>query len=130
MYSSITRSIRVSVKPVFLDEQSSPSNEHYVWAYQVRIENDGSETVQLINRHWHITDEIGRIQEVRGAGVVGEQPTLRPGESFEYTSGTPLDSPSGIMVGSYEMETATGERFDVAVPPFSLDSPYRSRKLN
>jgi ApaG protein len=130
MYSAITRSIRVSVKPVFLDEQSSPSEEHYVWAYQVRIENDGSETVQLINRHWHITDEMGRIQEVRGAGVVGEQPTLQPGESFEYTSGTPLDSPSGIMVGSYEMETATGERFDVAVPPFSLDSPYRSRKLN
>ena len=130
MYSSITRSIRVSVKPVYLDEQSSPSEEHYVWAYQVRIENDGSETVQLINRHWHITDERGRIQEVRGTGVVGEQPTLQPGESFEYTSGTPLDSPSGIMVGSYEMETATGERFDVAVPAFSLDSPYRNRKLN
>ena len=130
MYSAITRSIRVSVKPVFLDEQSSPSEEHYVWAYQVRIENDGSETVQLINRHWHITDEMGRIQEVRGAGVVGEQPTLQPGESFEYTSGTPLDSPSGIMVGSYEMETATGERFDVAVPAFSLDSPYQIRNLN
>ena len=130
MYSSITRSIRVSVKPVFLDEQSSPSNEHYVWAYQVRIENDGSETVQLINRHWHITDEIGRIQEVRGAGVVGEQPTLRPGESFEYTSGTPLDSPSGIMVGSYEMKTSAGERFDVDIPAFSLDSPYQIRNLN
>ena len=130
MYSSITRSIRVSVKPVFLDEQSSPSNEHYVWAYQVRIENDGSETVQLINRHWHITDEMGRIQEVRGAGVVGEQPTLRPGESFEYTSGTPLDSPSGIMVGSYEMETSAGERFDVDIPAFSLDSPYQKRNLN
>jgi ApaG protein len=130
MYSSITRSIRVSVKPVFLDEQSSPSNEHYVWAYQVRIENDGSETVQLINRHWHITDEMGRIQEVRGAGVVGEQPTLRPGESFEYTSGTPLDSPSGIMVGSYEMKTSAGERFDVDIPAFSLDSPYQIRNLN
>jgi len=130
MYSSITRSIRVSVKPVFLDEQSSPSNEHYVWAYQVRIENDGSETVQLINRHWHITDEMGRIQEVRGAGVVGEQPTLRPGEPFEYTSGTPLDSPSGIMVGSYEMKTSAGERFDVDIPAFSLDSPYQIRNLN
>lgn len=130
MYSSITRSIRVSVKPVFLDEQSSPSDEHYVWAYQVRIENDGSETVQLINRHWHITDEMGRIQEVRGAGVVGEQPTLRPGEAFEYTSGTPLDSPSGIMVGSYEMETSAGERFDVDIPAFSLDSPYQKRNLN
>ena len=130
MYSSITRSIRVSVKPVFLDEQSSPSNDHYVWAYQVRIENDGSETVQLINRHWHINDEMGRIQEVRGAGVVGEQPTLRPGESFEYTSGTPLDSPSGIIVGSYEMETSAGERFDVDIPAFSLDSPYQIRNLN
>ena len=130
MYSSVTRSIRVSVEPIYLDEQSSPTEEHYVWAYQVRIENDGSETVQLINRHWHITDALGRIQEVRGAGVVGEQPTLRPGESFEYTSGTPLATPSGIMFGSYEMENNAGERFDVAIPAFSLDSPYQKRNIN
>ncbi len=124
MYNQTTKSIRVSVQPIYLDDQSSPSDNHYVWAYQLRIENKGNDTVQLLNRYWHITDDQGRVQEVRGAGVVGEQPTLRPGESFEYASGTPLPTPSGIMVGSYEMETAQGSRFDVAVPAFSLDSPY------
>ena len=130
MYSSITRSIRVSVEPTFLEEQSSPSDDHYVWAYQVKIENSGSETVQLLNRHWRITDAMGRMQEVQGEGVVGEQPTLRPGQAFEYTSGTPLGTPSGIMVGSYEMETSTGERFEIDIPAFSLDSPYQPRRLN
>ena len=130
MYSSITRSIRVSVEPIFLEDQSSPSDDHYVWAYQVRIENDGEETVQLVNRYWRITDAMGRIQEVQGEGVVGEQPTLRPGQAFEYTSGTPLDTPSGIMVGSYEMETPAGERFEIDIPAFSLDSPYQPRQLN
>ncbi len=124
MYDEITRSIRVTVEPIYLDDQSSPSDNHYVWAYQVRIENEGNDTVQLLNRYWRITDDQGRVQEVRGAGVVGEQPTLKPGESFEYASGTPLPTPSGIMVGAYEMETAQGTRFDVAVPAFSLDSPY------
>ena len=124
MYNQTTKSICVSVEPIYLDDQSSPSDNHYVWAYQVRIENKGNDTVQLLNRYWHITDDQGRVQEVRGAGVVGEQPTLKPGESFEYASGTPLPTPSGIMVGSYEMETAQGSRFDVAVPAFSLDSPY------
>ena len=130
MYSSITRSIRVSVEPIFLEDQSSPSDDHYVWAYQVKIENDGEETVQLVNRYWRITDAMGRIQEVKGEGVVGEQPTLRPGQAFEYTSGTPLDTPSGIMVGSYEMETPAGERFEIDIPAFSLDSPYQPRQLN
>ena len=130
MYSSITRSIRVSVEPTFLEDQSSPSDDHYVWAYQVRIENAGSETVQLLNRHWRITDAMGRMQEVQGEGVVGEQPTLKPGQAFEYTSGTPLGTPSGIMVGSYEMETSTGERFQIEIPAFSLDSPYQPRRLN
>ena len=124
MYHETTRSIRVTVEPFYLEDQSSPSDNHFVWAYQVRIENLGTDTVQLVNRYWRITDSLGRVQEVRGAGVVGEQPTLKPGESFEYTSGTPLPTPSGIMVGSYEMETAQGARFDVAVPAFSLDSPY------
>jgi ApaG protein len=126
----MTRSIRVSVEPLYLEDQSSPSDDHYVWAYQVKIENEGSETVQLLNRHWRITDAMGRMQEVRGAGVVGEQPTLKPGEAFEYTSGTPLATPSGIMVGTYEMTTPAGERFDVAIPAFSLDSPYQSRRVN
>ena len=130
MYSETTDSIRVTVKPIFLEEQSSPSDNHFVWAYHVQIENLGAERVQLLTRYWRITDSFGRVQEVRGAGVVGEQPTLEPGESYEYTSGTPLATPSGIMVGAYEMENARGERFDVAVPAFSLDSPHQSVNLN
>lgn len=130
MYSSTTQAIRVTVEPTFLDDQSSPGEDHYVWAYQVKIENTGSETVQLINRHWRITDAMGRMQEVRGEGVVGEQPTLKPGQEFEYTSGTPLGTPSGIMVGTYEMESQHGGRFEVDIPAFSLDSPYQARHLN
>jgi ApaG protein len=130
MYHEITDSIRVTVEPIYLEDQSSPNENHFVWAYQVRIENLGGETVQLLNRHWRITDSRGRIQEVRGVGVVGEQPTLKPGESFEYTSGTPLPTPSGIMVGTYEMEAETGRRFDVAVPAFSLDSPHQPVQLH
>ena len=130
MYSAITRAIRVTVQPIYLEDQSSPSDDHYVWAYQVKIENGGSETVQLRNRYWRITDAMGRSQEVRGEGVVGEQPTLAPGQSFEYTSGTPLGTPSGIMAGSYEMETQAGERFEVEIPAFSLDSPHQARRIN
>jgi ApaG protein len=130
MYDAITDSIRVSVTPTYLEEQSSPLNNHYVWAYRVKIENLGAETVQLINRYWRITDSLGRQQEVHGAGVVGEQPLLQPGEDFEYTSGTPLTTPSGIMLGSYEMETRTGKRFQVQIPAFSLDSPHEAMKMN
>ncbi|MGQ0662423.1 MAG: Co2+/Mg2+ efflux protein ApaG [Pseudomonadota bacterium] len=130
MYSETTRQIKITVKPIYLEDQSSPVDNHYVWAYHVRIENLGRDTVQLRNRHWRITDSAGRIQEVRGAGVVGEQPVLKPGEAFEYTSGTPLPTPSGIMVGSYQMETPSGERFDVRIPAFSLDSPHQSVQLN
>jgi ApaG protein len=130
MYSETTRSIKVIVRPVFLEDQSSPGENHYVWAYQVRIENHGAETVQLRRRHWRITDGLGRMQEVKGPGVVGEQPVLAPGEAFEYTSGTPLATPSGIMVGSYEMETPGGEHFEVAIPAFSLDSPHQTIRLN
>ena len=130
MYEAITRSIKVIVEPIFLDEQSAPDEDHFVWAYQIKIENDSLEQVQLINRHWRITDAYGQLHEVRGEGVVGEQPTLQPGETFEYTSGTPLGTPSGIMVGSYEMKTSGGERFDIEIPAFSLDSPYQARRLN
>jgi len=130
LYSATTRSIKVTVKPFYLEDQSSPAENHYVWAYHVRIENKGGETVQLRRRHWRITDALGRMQEVKGSGVVGEQPILAPGGSFEYTSGTPLPTPSGIMVGSYEMETKAGESFDVAVPAFSLDSPHQPIRLN
>jgi ApaG protein len=129
-YSATTRSIKVVVKPFYLEDQSSPPEDHYVWAYHVRIENHGPETVQLRRRHWRITDAMGRQQEVKGAGVVGEQPILKPGEAFEYTSGTPLPTPSGIMVGSYEMETKAGESFAVAIPAFSLDSPHQAIRLN
>jgi len=130
VYSEITDSIKVTVQPVFLEDQSSPGDNHYVWAYHVRIENNGRETVKLRRRHWRITDGFGRLHEVRGPGVVGEQPVLGPGESFEYTSGTPLSTPSGIMVGSYEMETREGKSFAVAIPAFSLDSPHQTIKLN
>lgn len=129
-YSETTRSITVTVDPVYLDDQSSPSDDRYVWAYHVKIENNGGETVQLRRRHWRITDGFGRTQEVRGPGVVGEQPVLAPGEAFEYTSGTPLNTPSGIMVGSYEMETRQGESFEIAIPAFSLDSPHQAVRLN
>ncbi|MGB1876179.1 MAG: Co2+/Mg2+ efflux protein ApaG [Rhodospirillaceae bacterium] len=130
MYEKTTRSITITVQPFYLDEQSEPDEERYVWAYKVNIENVGDETVQLLNRHWRITDKLGRLQEVKGLGVIGEQPVLNPGDSFEYTSGTPLPTPSGIMVGSYEMESAEGERFDVEIPAFSLDSPYDSAVVN
>ncbi|MGD9741782.1 MAG: Co2+/Mg2+ efflux protein ApaG [Dongiaceae bacterium] len=130
MYTETTRSIQVTVQPIYLEDQSAPDEQRFVWAYRVRIENRGGETVQLRTRHWKITDALGRIQEVRGAGVVGEQPVLEPGGSFEYTSGTPLPTPSGFMVGSYEMETRSGERFAVAVPAFSLDSPHQPMKVN
>lgn len=130
MYSETTNAIRVTVKPIYLEDQSSPIDNHFVWAYQVSIENTGRDTVQLLTRHWRITDSLGRVQEVRSAGVVGEQPVLSPGQSFEYTSGTPLATPSGIMEGSYKMEAAGGDRFDVAIPAFSLDSPHQPVQLN
>ena len=130
-YSMTTRGIRVSVRPFYLEDQSEPETNHYVWAYRVKIENRGHDVVQLLRRTWHITDAHGRVQHVLGAGVVGEQPTLEPGEAFEYTSGTPLDTPSGFMAGAYHMVVAaSGERFDVAIPTFSLDSPHQDRRLH
>jgi ApaG protein len=130
MYTSTTHGILVSVEPTFLDNQSAPDENHYVWAYKVRIENGGAETVQLKTRYWRITDSLGQVQEVRGAGVVGEQPVLDPGDSFEYTSGTPLPTPSGIMVGAYQMETPQGRQFEIEIPAFSLDSPHQEVRLN
>ncbi len=130
MYTSCTHSISVTVKPVYLPNESSPDDHHYVWAYHVRIANDGAHTVQLRNRYWRITDAFGRVHEVRGEGVVGEQPVLGPGESFEYTSGAPLDTPSGFMVGTYEMISSEGERLDIAIPAFPLDLPDARGRLN
>lgn len=130
MYSETTRDITVTVRPVFLEDQSKPVENRFVWAYFVRIENRGQQRVQLRSRYWRITDGLGRVQEVRGAGVVGEQPVLEPGQAYEYNSGTPLATPSGIMHGAYQMEGADGERFDVTVPAFSLDSPHQRVRLN
>jgi ApaG protein len=126
MYETVTRNIRVAVEPHFLADQSEPSQNRYVWAYRVTISNRGDRTVQLRSRYWRITDASGRVQEVRGDGVVGKQPMLKPGESFEYTSGTPLPTPSGFMTGTYQMQTGEGEQFDIEIPVFSLDSPHQS----
>ena len=126
-YAAITRDVRVLVRSFFLEDQSKPEEGRFVWAYRIQIENQGQRPVQLLRRTWHITDARGRTQRVEGAGVIGQQPTLEPGESFEYTSGTPLDTPSGFMVGAYHMvATDTGEAFDVAIPAFSLDSPHQA----
>ena len=129
-YAQTTAAIKVIVEPFYLEEQSEPEDNHFVWAYHVRIENNGQKTVQLMTRHWRITDSLGNTQEVKGDGVVGEQPVLIPGESFEYTSGTPLGTPSGIMVGTYQMETESGDRFDVDIPAFSLDSPHQPGQVH
>ena len=130
MYRAVTRNIEVTVVPRFMPDRSSPESGHYFWAYTIEISNLGSETVQLKTRTWQITDAQGREQEVRGAGVVGEEPTLAPGESFEYTSGVPLQTPSGFMAGSYGMMTADGEQFDIDIPAFSLDSASGGRTIN
>jgi ApaG protein len=130
LYRTVTRHIEVTVIPRFLPERSSPENGYFFWAYTVTLTNRGRETVQLKTRHWRITDAQGRLQEVRGAGVVGEEPVLKPGENFEYTSGVPLPTASGFMTGSYGMITAAGEKFDIEIPAFSLDTPQRERTIN
>jgi ApaG protein len=130
MYQAVTELIRITVRPEFLDSQSQPENSKFIWAYTITVENGSIETVTLLTRHWVITDGHGRRQVVRGDGVVGEQPSLRPGQRFEYTSGCPLSTPSGMMVGSYGMVTASGRPFDVAIPAFSLDSPHDKHSLN
>ncbi|MCB1386963.1 MAG: Co2+/Mg2+ efflux protein ApaG [Nitratireductor sp.] len=130
MYRETTRKISVSVLPVYIDERSDPERNLYFWAYRVLIENGGEEPVQLVNRYWHITDETGSIEEVSGDGVVGEQPVIKPGEAYEYTSGCPLSTPSGIMVGHYGMRSASGADFTIAIPAFSLDLPDAKHVFN
>jgi len=130
MYEAISNRFRVTVRPQFLAGQSNPVEDKFVWAYTITIENLGQVAAQLRSRHWIITDAVGHKQEVRGEGVVGEQPTLAPGESFQYTSGCPLSTPSGMMVGSYDMQAADGQHFAIAIPAFSLDSPHDKRTLN
>ena len=130
MYEAVTSAIRVRVTPRFLENQSTPDEGRYFWAYTVEIVNEGAEPVQLKTRRWLITDGNGRQETVRGPGVVGKTPTLAPGQSFEYTSGCPLTTPSGIMSGSYQMQLARGRMVDVVVPSFSLDSPYAKHTIN
>jgi ApaG protein len=129
-YRSVTRQIEVKAAPRFLADRSSPENGYFFWAYTITLTNLGRETVQLKTRHWRITDAFGRLQEVRGNGVIGEEPVLKPGENFEYTSGVPLPTSSGFMVGTYGMVTEAGEPFDIDIPAFSLDLPQGSRTLN
>lgn len=130
MYEAITRGIRIRVEPQYLEDQSAPDESHFVWAYSIEIVNDTEGSVQLKTRFWRITDALGRTEEVRGAGVVGQTPVIPPGGTFNYTSGCPLKTPQGIMSGSYQMIDEKGKMFDVAIPPFSLDSPYTRMSLN
>jgi len=124
MYEETTRNIRVLVEPSFLEDESAPEENRYIWAYRVTIENCGVTSVQLISRYWQITDAFGRVREVSGPGVIG------PGSVYQYTSGAPLETPSGFMTGSYKMREASGESFDIAIPLFALDSPYESRQIH
>jgi ApaG protein len=130
VYRALTHDIEVTVEPFYLPDRSEPDKDHYVWGYRVTIANHSTREVQLLSRYWNITDGRGKVEEVRGAGVVGEQPQLSPGDSFQYTSGCPLSTPSGIMVGRYTMRDDDGRLFDVDIPAFSLDMPDTGRVLN
>jgi ApaG protein len=130
MYRTVTHNIRVTVVPHYLPERSEPEARRYFWAYTVEIANQGDQPMQLRSRHWRITDSSGRTEEVRGPGVVGEEPVIMPGGAFTYTSGCPLSTSSGIMVGTYQMQMEDGHVIDVAIPAFSLDSPDTPRRLN
>ncbi|MEW9835899.1 Co2+/Mg2+ efflux protein ApaG [Mesorhizobium marinum] len=130
MYSATTNNIAVSVEPFYLDDRSDPSEGRYVWAYRITIDNQSDEWVKLVARYWQITDGAGRVEEVSGEGVVGEQPELDPGDSYQYTSGCPLPTPSGIMVGRYTMQNDRGELFEIDIPAFSLDLPGKPRVVN
>ncbi len=128
-YEETTGDIRIAVEPDFLDDQSQPDEGQYLWAYRVTIENRGNAAVQLVSRHWRITDARGKVREVRGPGVVGEQPVIGPGGSFQYTSGAPLETACGFMTGTYQMRDETGKLFDAVIPMFALESPYEKQVL-
>jgi ApaG protein len=124
MSEAVTNNVRVEVESQYASEHSQPFDNHWFFHYTVRITNEGEETVQLLSRHWIITDAMDHVEEVRGPGVVGEQPTLAPGESFQYTSGCPLKTSTGVMRGTYQVVTENGEHFDVEIAPFALHEPY------
>jgi ApaG protein len=125
-----TDGVRVEVRPVFLDEESDPARGRYVWAYHILIENRRTSEIEVLSRYWRITDAAGRQQEVAGEGVVGQQPIIPPGQSFRYSSGVPLSEPSGVMQGVYSCLTEDGDRLNVRIPLFPLDSPYDRRRAN
>jgi len=129
-YEEVTRDIRIAVEPDFLEDQSEPEENRYLWSYRVVIENKSQTPVQLLSRYWRITDARGRIREVRGEGVIGEQPVIAPGRAYEYTSGAPLETASGFMTGTYRMRASTGESFEVGIPMFALESPYEPREMH
>ena len=131
MFTKTSHGVTITAMPQYLIEQSEPDRNHFVWAYTIQIQNDGAATVKLLNRHWHITDARGQSQHVRGPGVVGKQPVLKPGDTFRYTSGVPLTTPSGFMEGEYQMQlTESGDLFEAQIPLFSLDSPFESGRVN
>lgn len=130
MFKATTQGVTVTVMPVYIDERSDPASSNYFWAYRVMIENGSGQTLQLISRYWHITDSNGRVEEVRGEGVIGEQPVLADGENFSYTSGCPLKTPSGIMTGHYMMQDDNGIMHEIEIPAFPLDLPDLSPSLN
>ena len=121
---AVTRGVRVQVESQYDAERSDPARSQWFFLYTIRITNEAPETVQLLTRHWVITDGTGKVEEVRGPGVVGKQPTLKSGESFEYTSGCPLNTPFGVMEGTYQMATENGDHFDAKIAPFTLSEPY------
>ena len=130
MYSKTTNGVTVTVTPYFLDDQSSPKESHFVWAYQVNITNFGNSSIKLNHRNWLIIDANGKVMNVQGEGVVGEFPTIEPGQSFEYTSGTPLKTNNGIMQGFYLVSQDNGEKLKIDIPAFSLDSPYNKKNVH
>ncbi len=130
-YTATTQGVKVSVRSFFLADKSNPDESEFFWAYRIRIENQGDEPVQVLKRTWHITDAQGRTQSVHGDGVIGETPVIDPGKTFEYTSGTPLTTPSGFMRGMYHaVVVPTGEKLDLTIPAFSLDSPHQDHRVH
>ncbi|PWE18839.1 Co2+/Mg2+ efflux protein ApaG [Marinicauda salina] len=124
MYRSETRGVVIKVEPDYLDDESEPGESRFVWSYTVEIENTRAQPIQLMSREWRITDAMNRTEIVRGDGVVGEQPVIKPGGRYRYTSGAPLPTPSGFMSGAYVMRSKDGEEFCADIPAFSLDTPH------
>ena len=130
LFEQRTKDIIVRVEPEYLAEQSNPSNGQFIWAYTVEIDNQSDDDLRVTGRYWHIADSRGQVQEVRGEGVVGEKPVVKAGEQFRYTSGAPLSAPSGMMSGSYRVESDNGYAYDIDIPVFVLDSPYEGTLFN